>query len=150
MKDQNISIIEIDSVRAIMDIIAKCHNTYVRTSRNKQGAETKLYIAYRWLFYTTNLVDKTVDHNTNFGLSEVSKFNLLKHGPLCMNTRQDYPVFIMKALVVACQSIVEALQLQIELGSLNKTLYQNNLSCALNAVVEAKFLIELDMEISYQ
>lgn len=149
MKDQNISIIEIDSVKAIMDVVAKCHNSYIRISKNKEAAESKFYIAYRWLFQSTNIIDQTVDHNSNFNLKEVNKFNLLKHGLLEMKSRQDYPVFIFKALVCCCQAIIDALNSQIELGSLNKSTYSMNLQQALIAIIEAKFLIELDMEISF-
>lgn len=147
MEDQNISIIELDAIKSIIDVIGKCHNTYRKISSGSTiSAIHEMYKAYRWLTSCDEIIFKRNDENENFVNSVVNAYSLEKHGLLDRERGQDFPVFAYKALCLNLNSIASAIYEIEKSSTLNRSLYLDYLYSARVSITHAKYLIEFEME----
>ena len=147
MKDQNVSIYELDAIKAIIDVIGKCYNTYKHISNaNNISAIQEMYKAYRWLQSCESLIFPKVDENENFYNTTVNAFSLEKHGILDRNRGKGIVIFAYKELCLNLNSSVSAIYEIENSSTLNKSLYLDYLYSARVAITHARYIIEFEME----
>ena len=150
MQNENISIVEMDAIKAIIDVIGKCHNTYKKISNaQNDAAPHEFYKAYRWLCACCDIIASRADANLNFANHEVNFFELDKHGLVEIVTRKDFPVFVYKALCLQIDAIVSAIYQLEQSNTLNRSLYLDYLHSARTSITHAKYMVEYEMEYIY-
>jgi len=144
MKDQNISIMELDAIRSIMDVTGKCYNDLL-----KQGISSEdLIKAYRFLSSCIQIIQPSdlLNKNKDFSTHEVNSIMLSKHGELPKTKRNDYPVFVWKYVCLELDKIIDAIYDLEKLSTLNKSLYLEYLGQSRICVIHAKYIAEFNME----
>jgi hypothetical protein len=147
MKDQNISIAELNAINSIADVVGKCHNSYKSISKvNTTSAIQEFYKCYRWLKSCSNLIDTSADYNSDFANKIVNSFSLDKYGLIESKSRQDYPIFIYKKICLEIDRVIAAILELENLSTLNKGIYLDCIHSARISITNAKYLIEFEME----